>query len=258
MVPHPARSLQEIENQARQLRTGHGLVASQAERTAATDLLGAGTSAPAFTQQLAQIDSGAKGQQQASIDDENFGSVQEYMDRFMRNAINHAMQVCSKVLADGLSCQCGCSPCETCRAVHFLLSLSLRRWTPHYCRAHCYSQLAAIVPPGPWRAACETQYQSMQVHIDTSNARFDAFLQRRMDARWTAARDDLLRSSMGAAAAGRHANSASGLLPAPGQPAGGTAASRRALQAPPSPEVHFFCMTLVWLLAQACLEHLLD
>lgn len=94
MMPHPSRSLQEIENQARRLRTGHGLVASQADRSAAAELLGPAAGAPTFAQQLAALDGGAGANRQAPEGSEDFGSVQEYMDNFTRKAINHAMQVC--------------------------------------------------------------------------------------------------------------------------------------------------------------------
>lgn len=98
-----------------------------------------------------------------------------------------------------------------------------------------------------------THARDVQVHIDTSNARFDAFLQQRMDAKWTAARDDLLQSSMGPSS--RDSNGAAALLPAPSRMSAGSAAARRALAAPPTPEVRAAAARLSGLRVLSAVRH---
>ena len=91
LVPRPQRTLPEIEAQARQLRTGMGLVSSQAERSAASGLLDGAMDTSALTQRLVgfQVEPGPDEEGDA----EEAQSVQEYMENLTRKAVNKAMQV---------------------------------------------------------------------------------------------------------------------------------------------------------------------
>lgn len=83
-----------------------------------------------------------------------------------------------------------------------------------------------------------------QAHINGSNARFDSFLSRRMDAEWASARHHLLRTTMGAPAALAQPGAAPrtpGLLPAPGRSPGVLIGSGRGSLAPPTASV---CVSL--------------